>query len=658
MSVDMNSRIPVIIGVVGGVAELASLQSVFDEFRNTFRDSTPIQVMLAEASAEIKLFDAGFPQSSSRLPLSRSTENNIEQDVATYLLRNCHFVLLAATLEKSQPIRCAVEACAVEFPAGVPTVDGDNVSVFDLPEPAPVLVQLVANSLKLEIANQKVISESGNHAETASESKKRNIFSLALFEYAETAPAWKFWLGLVQEAASNYASTSGEKPFSFVRNAKDAMGRRWLDCVKAIHRQAVFNDEAWSISEVHEYQVERFGFDSQNNVPQDRDVCDLKALLLIQCKADTLASKYQTLWQKLRFATMKNLANKDGYPRRFFSFLWLGGISAFLFVFSTEFGGLLGGWSNILASLGYAIILLTTFVLYIDVRKQSWEQKHQDYRFIAEVLAIQLHWMLGGIRKYASDHFPSGIKSDVQWVRRAVHTSRFLSKVEEGKSTLAIVQVCKNWVESQSEWHEKTFQMGRENALDALNKRRGFAGKMFVGLFLIFTLFTLYEGNSMLLGGHGSPNQQKIVAHGEASKQEKVMAAHSPVVDQAEVIAHTLVEEAATPAQAHIANGHDAERWKEHLEQFHHLLVVLMVTSLVLFALLGEAIEGYGIEQELTRSESLVGVYERCLREFEKHADDSKKRKLLMEVGGFAIEAEANWLVLHRERPMQPVKGG
>lgn len=709
MSNKGNQAIPLVIGVVGGSGELASLSPVFDEFRNTFGSSTPIKVIQAELTGEVHFFDASSPQAYSRLSVSQSGASKHPQDVATYLLRNCHFVLLAATLDKTHPLRCAIEEFAVEFPAEIPTVDGDNISVFELPEPAPVLDQIEANSLKLEILKREINSHSSKHAEAGGASHKQTNFSLALFQYAEASPAWKFWLGLVQEPPSVYVSSCGEKPFSFVRNAKDAMGRRWLDCVKAIHRQVAFNDEVWTDSEISSYQVERFGFTALDKVPHDPKVCDLKDLLLIQCKADTLASNYQTLWQKIRFATMKDLAarliqwgkkesdqsaarmtrsgrliqwskNKDGgwklaigsrelnikncgYPRRFFSFLWLGGISAFFFVFSTEFGGLLGGWSNILASLGYALILLFTFVLYIDVRKQSWEQKHQDYRFIAEVLAIQLHWMSGGIKKYASDHFPSGIKSDVQWVRRAVHTSRFLSKVAEGESTLPIDEVCKSWVASQSNWHKEKFQEGREKALDALNKRRGFAGKMFIGLFLIFTVFTVYEGSSMLGGGHAGGHKQKVhvvVGHEEPNQQNVV--SHDTVVEPVDNVAHA--EEGATAheggdmSQSDHEDEHHAELWKERLEQFHHLLIVLMVTSLVLFALLGEAIEGYGIEQELTRSEALVGVYNRCLREFKKHSDDGKKRKLLMDVGGFAIEAEANWLVVHRERPMQPVKGG
>ena len=100
---------------------------------------------------------------------------------------------------------------------------------------------------------------------------------------------------------------------------------------------------------------------------------------------------------------------------------------------------------------------------------------------------------------------------------------------------------------------------------------------------------------------------------------------------------------------------HSEEWWKG---VFHHTLIVAMVTSLVLFALLGEAVEGYGIEQELTRSEALVETYERCLREIKKSRDRGKIRSLLVEVGYFAIVAEANWLMVHRERPLQPVKGG
>jgi hypothetical protein len=655
-TVSTNAVIPVIIGVVGGAVELASLKPVFVEFRNTFGDSTPVKVMLADSSGGIIIFDEKSPQVSVRLPVLVCEKVNFNQSVATYLLRNCHFVLLAATLGEKHSIRSAIVAHAIELPVDMQTVEGEGISVFDLPDPAPVMAQLTENTLSLEIMGRDVRLQD----EDAAKSNEGKTFMLALFDYAESKPFWKTWFGLVNGSASEFKNSSAKKVLLFTRGARDEMGARWLSCAEAIHRQAEFNKENWTDSTLNSYQTERFGFKSVDEIPHDSESCDLRNLFLIQSKADTLATTYQAKWQKLRFSTMKEISTRFIFLGGLFSFLWLSVIAAFLFVASTEFGSLLGGWVNIIASLGYVLIMLGTFVIYLYARKKSWEKKHQDYRFIAEVLAIQLHWLLGGIRKYASDHFPTGVKNDVQWVRRAVHASRFLSKLDETKSTLTVDKVCKQWVSEQKDWHKTIFQQGREKAFNTLNMRRNFAGIIFVVSFLIFACFSSYEGYALLNEIHGAKKEQSLeimADSGSTTKREDVVATLPLVVEHKGAVVQDEVVGVVTKSDGQ-GDGEESKLLKERLETFHHCLVVFMVVSLVLYALLGEAIEGYGIEQELTRSEALVEVYDRCLREFNKLDGDGEKRKILMQVGGFAIEAEANWLVVHRERPMQPVKGG
>ena len=418
-----NVVIPVIIGVVGGFDEWASLQPVFDEFRNAFRDSTPVKIMLADSSGEsgeIRFFDNPKSREFVVLPcLKTDHASDGMRNIATYLLHNCHFVLLSATLKKSDPIRSMVEKFAFDLPGNMPAIDSDVVSAFEIPQPAPILLQSNKGTLDLEIVGREIKVTSAN-----ADSK----IELGVFEYAEAEPRWKTFLGLVKEYPSPFKNPEATKVFSFVRPAKheeasetkDEMGSRWLACVKALHRQAEFNKEDWCDSSIDCYQTERFGVKSAGELPDQPDSNDFQKLFLIFCKADSLALKYQNSWQEMRLATLKRI--KDGSLGLVNSFLWLGGLAALLFVVSTEFGGLLGGWVNVVASTGYVLILVATYCWFITARKGAWERKHQDYRFIAEVLAIQLHWMLGGVRKYASSHFPSGADSDIQWVAKTVHT--------------------------------------------------------------------------------------------------------------------------------------------------------------------------------------------------------------------------------------------
>jgi len=653
--------VPVIIGVVGGFDEWASLQPVFDEFANTF-DSIPVKVMLAESSGEsgeIRFFDNPKSREFVVLPcLKADHASDGMRNIATYLLHNCHFVLLSATLQKTDPIRSMVEKFAINLPANMPTINSDVVSAFEIPQPAPVLLQLNKATLNLEIVGReiKVISADAD-----------SKIELGVFEYAEAEPWWKSIPSFFVKDALK--KTEATKVFSFLRptkheessETKDEMGSRWLACVKALHRQAEFNKEVWCDSSINHYQSERFGVKSAGELPDQPDSNDFQKLFLIFCKADSLALEYQDSWQKMRLDTLSQI--KNGSIGRAFSFLCLGGMAALLFVVSTEFGNLLDGWVNVVASISYAFILGGAYGRFIYARKAAWERKHQDYRFIAEVLAIQLHWMLGGVRKYASSHFPSGADSDIQWVGNAVHTCRFLSTmVDSNQPAFPIDTIKDSWVIYQKNYHLESLQKGREKAQKVLSKRRRFFGETFVALFCVFILFTGYETYALWNGHHGASVEQNVehaVIHETTAKHESTISTHADVIEHQEI----------AKSEEHVV-GHESEVFKERLETFHHALITLMVFSLVLYALLGEVIEGYGIEQELTRSEALVKNYERCLHEFTEIDERFKlgeisaqkqlldKQNILKQLGKIAIDAEANWLVVHRERPMQPVKGG
>jgi len=605
---DKNNSVPVIIGVVGDAAGLKSLEPVFNEFRKTFGDSTPIKVLQMDTLGKAKLFGEENPDSIISLENILSVGEKISsQDMATYMLRNCHFVLLSKQEKISpdlQEIYSAVEACAIELPANMPSVDKKKISVFDLPEPPPVLIQTEQDSLKMKIASREKERKPCETAQT---------FSLGLFQYEQRKTGIKkYWNELTCKPYSIFDYVGDAKQFEFCPGKNDPLsetdplGNRWLNCVEGLHRLAEFNREVHTAPDGYN-QLDRFGLKAAPN--------GFELMCQNFCKADVLALNYQTRWQELRFTTINSLAKGEWHPKRIFSFLYLAALAAFLLAFSIDFGYVWGDLAGPVPYLAYASILFVSFLfLYHTARVERWEQKHQDYRFIAEVLAIQLHWSLAGIRDYASDHFPMGIKNDVQWVRRVVHTARFLSSLDT-ITVWSLDETCEKWIgknendkNGQLNYHLFKMQKRRKDALHSLKKKRKYSGVAFVVLFLILTGLNLYEVSHFIFGGHVS-----------------------------------------------IENVQNTENW---IKLFHPYLIVAMATSLVIFALLGEAIEGYGIEQELTRSEELVDVYRRCLSEFAKNPGNERKRNLLEDVGRFAVDAEAHWLVLHRERPLQPVKGG
>lgn len=658
MSNDKNNSIPVIIGVVGGSEELLSLKPVFDEFQLTFRKSTPIKIIQASKSDGVSLFDINNPALQVKIDVRahNDKEGITDQDIATYLLRNCHFVLFAKTLKKSDLLRTSVQTFVTEMPANTPSSGTTHHSIFDLPDPCPVLAQIENNSLKFEIVKGNVVE----HESKPEHHDKANSFFLPLFEHEQRKNGIRrVWSGLTGKPASSFHASSSEGAISV--NHVDLLDKRWLDCLEGIHRQAEFNENSCQFKPDF-YQAARFGYDKLEAVHDA-----IQPMFQIYCKADKLAIQYQMRWQQLRFTTVKNLdpqSTKESYSRRFISFFYMAVLSAFLLVFSTEFGELCGGWANPVSSLLYIVILVWCLKRYYHARAERWEQNHQDYRYIAEVLAVQIHWVQAGIKTYASNYFRNGVKNEVQWVRRVVHSARFMCKLDslfEAYKAKILDNRCKikpvdevadSWIEKgQLAYHRDTLRARREGALHALKTKRRRWGYIFICFFsalLMLTCINTYK----LLTEH--PSHSHDIQQYMTLAQEPVAPVEVRKEPKEAVVAATV--SARNDAHSSGVEGHDSEWW---MEQGHHAVIVSMALSLVIFALLGEVVEGYALEQELTRSEELVAVYNRCMSEFKRESITCEEKcKLLTEVGRFAIEAETNWLIMHRERPMQPVKGG
>lgn len=655
MSNDKDNSIPVIIGVVGGSEELLSLKPVFDEFHLTFRKSTPIKIIQANKPDGVSLCDEDNPDLQVKLDVRphNDKEEITDQDIATYLLRNCHFVLFAKTLKESDLLRTSVQTFVTNLPANTSSSGTTSHSIFDLPDPCPVLAQIEKNSLKFEIVKGNV----AEHESKPEQHDKAHSSTLPLFEYEQRKNGIRrVWSGLTGRPASSFQTSSSESAIS--GNPKDPLDKRWLDCLEGIHRQAEFNNHQ---VEPDASQAARFGYDKLEAIPGA-----IKPMLKIYCKADKLAIHYQTLWQKLRFTTVKNLdpeSTKDNYSRRFISFFYMAALSVFLLIFSTEFGELCGGWANPVSSLLYIGILLTCLQRYYRARVERWEQCHQDYRYIAEILAVQIHWVQAGIETYASSHFTSGVKNEVQWVRRVVHSARLMCKTDDlfeaCKAKILdpncrikpVDEIADSWIGNQLTYHGDTLQGRRERALHALKAKRSRWGYMFICFFsvlLVLTCIKIYT----LAAEH--PGDSRNIQQHMALEQEQAAPAEVRKGPKEAVVEATV--SGGTITHSSVAEGHDHEWW---MEQAHHAVIVSMALSLVIFALLGEVIEGYALEQELTRSEELMAVYNRCINEFKRESITYKEKcVLLAEVGHFAIEAETHWLIMHRERPMQPVKGG
>ncbi|MGA9117438.1 MAG: hypothetical protein WB626_11730 [Bacteroidota bacterium] len=57
---------------------------------------------------------------------------------------------------------------------------------------------------------------------------------------------------------------------------------------------------------------------------------------------------------------------------------------------------------------------------YLHARARGYEYRHEDYRALAEAMRVQLFWNIAGVRAQASDHYLHKHKGELEWIRFAL----------------------------------------------------------------------------------------------------------------------------------------------------------------------------------------------------------------------------------------------
>jgi hypothetical protein len=60
---------------------------------------------------------------------------------------------------------------------------------------------------------------------------------------------------------------------------------------------------------------------------------------------------------------------------------------------------------------------MVVFVLWMLSRKHAFDANHEDYRAIAEGLRVKFFWKLAGIKDSVADHYLGKLRSELDWIR-------------------------------------------------------------------------------------------------------------------------------------------------------------------------------------------------------------------------------------------------
>jgi hypothetical protein len=236
-------------------------------------------------------------------------------------------------------------------------------------------------------------------------------------------------------------------------------------------------------------------------------------------------------------------------------------------------------------------------VIFRWIRRRDYQNKHLDYRALAEGLRIQFYWRLASLEDRVEDHYLSKHRTELDWIRIALQNWRLIdhqlarSTDPQPHSTGpdALAGVLTQWVKGQREYfigtaHRDDDKLTRSERLVRIFLLLGIA----IAIVSIFVLHHLDPwGEGLLLVAAGLAPVTAALIHNYAEKQAL----------------------------------------SEHIKQYERMSI--------LFANAGKRID-----------ESIQA------------GDSTLAREQLRDLGKEALNESADWVLLHRERPLEVPSAG
>lgn len=238
------------------------------------------------------------------------------------------------------------------------------------------------------------------------------------------------------------------------------------------------------------------------------------------------------------------------------------------------------------------------FLWHKQAKKRNYQNKHLDYRALAEGLRVQFFWKLAGIEEDVSEHYLRKERTELEWIRNAIHACNIPVTNEDTvgnnlnkKTAYALVR--QYWIDSQQSYFEKATKRDQE-------KIDGHDSYMKFFLAAGFCIAAILIGNDLY---------QRII--------------------------------------------HEELDLTGPLDSI--LMIIIHVAPAIAAALAGYAEKMAFSEQSklYSRMSSLFTRAQNCLSGYLEENSFEKAEHLFLKLGTEMLVENSDWVLLHRERPME-----
>jgi hypothetical protein len=364
--------------------------------------------------------------------------------------------------------------------------------------------------------------------------------------------------------------------------------------------------------------------------------------------ADTLALRYQ----RLTYRTFK----------------WMFGL-AFLAVALFEGYAALAepGAARLPWVLAYIALLAVADAVYLAARQRDVQNRFQDYRALAEGLRVQFFWRLSGLTQAASDFYLRQQRDELMWIAGAVRAWGMWTPPVHGAGTDARA-ADRLWIEAQRRY----FLDARPRSLAGLARDRSVGS----GLIAASVGCALVAAAGRLAGVTPRAAWVGVVA-------VLFVAAMAIFAHHLNLTIHEAADEIDEPQERSIVGP--TERWmlvgvacgiaaipvaraasqlavdnpSLHLiSDWHAWFVVTLVLTALAGTLLHAYVEKRAFGEHARRYRRMGNVFAsagRRLAELRGRGERPDEwRALILDLGREALAEHGDWVLLHRERPVEP----
>ncbi|HEV7703232.1 MAG TPA: hypothetical protein VGO46_03025 [Gemmatimonadaceae bacterium] len=305
---------------------------------------------------------------------------------------------------------------------------------------------------------------------------------------------------------------------------------------------------------------------------------------------------------------------------------------------------------------GYLLLLTLADLAYLRTRWRKSQDRFQDYRALAEGLRVQFFWRLGGSRRAASDYYLRKQRSELRWIRDVLRVCALRAEPLAAGDYPAVQRL---WVKDQRAYYDRAADRDGQR-----RRRQRSIGSALALLSLAATIKWLWdfaEGRIAFIA-IAAFAALVLAAHAVYEIVNAMGEAESPTTRSLrDMISLGLLSVAVALAfYATLVVG--GPKIMSKLPQLsigqtplEWMLAAIGITALVgTFAHAYANVRAFGEHQkQYERMEELFLSADEALDRAESSAATADADRVLFDLGCEALAEHADWLILHRARPIE-----